>query len=197
MKNCFALLTLIFSSNVFSLTVNQPSPDFALNDTQGKTHKLSDYKGKYVVLEWVNPECPFVKKHYDSGNMPNLQKQWSTKDVVWLAINSTNPGHGDFKTPQQMNDWLKAKNAAPKASLVDSDGKVGKLYQAKTTPHMYIINPQGMLVYQGAIDDKRSAKVEDVKGAQNFVNVALNEALAGKPITASSNAPYGCTVKYQ
>ncbi len=196
MKNCFALLTLIFSSNVFSLTVNQPSPDFALSDTQGKTHKLSDYKGKYVVLEWVNPECPFVKKHYDSGNMPNLQKQWATKDVVWLAVNSTNPSHSDFKTPQQMNDWLKAKNAAPKASLVDSDGKIGKLYQAKTTPHMYIINPQGMLVYQGAIDDKRSTKVEDIKGAQNFVNVALNEVLSGKLITTSSTAPYGCTVKY-
>ena len=123
--------------------------------------KLSDYRGKYVVLEWTNPECPYVRRHYNSGNMPELQKEFGAKDVVWLTVNSTNQSSSEFKTPQQMAKWMGEKGAAPKATLIDKDSKVGKLYDARTTPHMYIIDPQGKLIYAGAIDDKRWASAED------------------------------------
>jgi len=177
-------------------TVGQPAPDFTLNDTAGKPHALSSFKGKFVVLEWTNPECPFVQKHYDSSNMQSLQKAWGGKDVVWLTINSTHPRHGDYKKPEQMASLWKQKNAAPQAILMDSDGKVGRMYQARTTPHMYIVNPQGSLVYAGGIDDKRSANPADVKTAKNYVTAALTDALAGKPVTTATSSPYGCSVKY-
>ena len=163
---------------------------------QGKAVKLSDYKGKFVVLEWTNPECPYVRRHYNSGNMPSLQKEFGAKDVVWLTVNSTNQSSSEFKSPQEMQAWMKEKGAAPKAVLIDKESKVGKLYEARTTPHMYVIDPQGRLIYAGAIDDKRSTNVADVKTAKNYVRVALEESLAGKPVSLASTSPYGCTVKY-
>lgn len=176
--------------------VGQSAPEFTLSDLSGKPVKLSDFKGRYVVLEWVNPDCPYVRRHYDSANMPALQKEAGGKKVAWLSINSTRPGHSDFKTPEQMATWTKQKSATPSATLLDGDGKVGRSYGAATTPHMYIIDPKGQLIYAGAIDDKRSASLEETKTAKNYVRLALGEALDGKPITTASTVAYGCTVKY-
>ena len=148
------------------------------------------------MLEWVNPDCPYVQKHYNSANMPALQKEFGGKQVTWLTINSTREGHSEFKTPQQMDAWMKKTGGAPAATLLDRDSKVGKLYGAVTTPHMYVIDPKGMLVYAGAIDDKRSTRMEDVKTAKNYVRAALGETMAGKPVSNASTSPYGCTVKY-
>jgi len=175
--------------------VGQLAPDFALADLAGKSVKLSALKGKHVVLEWVNPDCPYVRKHYDSANMPGLQKEYRGK-VTWLTINSTREGHSEFKSPQQMQAWMKEKDAAPAATLLDRDSKVGRLYGAVTTPHMYVIDPKGTLVYVGAIDDKRSTNPADVKTAKNYVRAALGETMAGKPVSTASTTPYGCTVKY-
>jgi hypothetical protein len=180
----------------FAVTVGQPAPDFALPDTQDKPLKLSDYAGRYVVLEWVNPDCPFVRKHYNSGNMPALQSEAGGRDVVWLAINSTHPGSSEYKSPAVMTSWLASKNARPKAMLFDRDGTVGKNFGAKTTPHMYVIDPKGRLVYAGAIDDKRSTNPDDVKTAKNYVRAALEESMAGKPVTVASTVAYGCSIKY-
>ena len=177
-------------------TVGQPAPDFSAPDLQGKAVKLSDFKGKYVVLEWVNPECPYVQKHYNSGNLPGLQKEYGAKNVTWLAINSSNPRAGDYKTPAQMQAWMKQKDGTPGATLMDESGKVGRAYGARTTPHMYIIDPQGKLIYAGAIDDRRWATESMTKGANNHVRAALGEAMAGKPVKTASTSPYGCTVKY-
>jgi len=196
----FLLLFLGFlfinSTTVLAVNPGQPAPDFTLTDVSGKTVKLSDQKGKFVVLEWVNPDCPYVQKHYNSANMQNLQKEYGGRQVVWLTINSTREGHSEFKSPQQMGGWMKEKGGAPAATLLDRDSKVGKSYGAVTTPHMYVIDPKGSLVYVGAIDDKRSTNVADVKTAKNYVRVALEESLAGKPVSTASTSPYGCTVKY-
>jgi peroxiredoxin len=180
-----------------AVSVGQPAPSFSLKDVNGKAISLADYKGKHVVLEWHNPACPFVVKHYDTNNMQALQNKYDAKETVWLSINSTNPKHQDFMSNDKLAKYIADKKVASDAYLVDSDGKVGQMYGAKTTPHMFIIDPQGKLIYNGAIDDKRSAKTEDVKGAKNFVVAALDEAKSGKPVSAASNAPYGCSVKYQ
>ena len=177
-------------------SVGQAAPDFSAPDLAGKPVKLSDYRGKFVVLEWVNPECPYVRRHYDSGNMPTLQKEVASKDVVWLQVNSSSQASGEFTPPDRMAKWLGDKGAAPKASLIDQDGKVGKLYSARTTPHMYVIDPQGRLVYAGAIDDKRSASTADTKNANNYVRAALADAMAGKAVATPATSPYGCSVKY-
>ena len=192
----FLPLVLAFAAGAVAAASSTVAPDFALTDATGKTVKLSDYRGKYVVLEWTNPECPFVRKHYDSGNMQGLQKEWGARDVVWLAVNSTNQSSYEFKTAAQMKDWMAAKGAAQKAVLIDSDSATGRAYAARTTPHMFIIDPAGSIVYNGAIDDKRSANPADVKIANNYVRAALTEALAGKPVTVASTTPYGCSVKY-
>lgn len=176
--------------------VGQPAPDFSALDTTGKTVKLSDFKGKHVVLEWTNPGCPFVVKHYGSGNMPALQKEFTGKGVVWLAINSTETGSADYRKPADLATWLASQKATPTATLMDESGRIGKAYGARTTPHMYIVNPQGVLVYAGGIDSIPSAQVEDIKTATNYVRQSLNEALAGKPISAAVTRPYGCSVKY-
>ena len=189
-------LTLAAAPAAWAAKVGQAAPDFSAPDLQGKPVKLSDYKGKYVVLEWVNPDCPYVRRHYNSGNIPSLQKELGAKDVVWLSVNSTRESHSEFKTPQEMGKWMKEKGGAPKATLIDKDSKVGKLYDARTTPHMYIVDPQGKLIYAGAIDDKRWASVETTKQAKNHVRSALSEAMAGKPVSVSATSPYGCTVKY-
>jgi hypothetical protein len=177
-------------------TIGQPAPDFALPDVHDKPLKLSDFAGKYVVLEWTNPDCPFVRKHYNSGNMPALQGEATAREVVWLTINSTNPQSSEYKTPAVMQGWMDGKKAKPKAVLFDRDGAAGHAYGAKTTPHMYVIDPKGKLVYMGAIDDKRSANPDDVKTAKNYVRVALDEAMSGKPVTMASTVPYGCSIKY-
>jgi len=193
------LITLVMTlaSNVaLAASAGQAAPDFAVTDSAGKSVRLSDYQGKFVVLEWTNPDCPFVQKHYNSANMPALQKEWGAKDVVWLTVNSTNRSSSEFKTGAQMNAWMQAHGAAQKAVLIDGDSATGMKYAAKTTPHMFVIDPKGDIVYAGAIDDKRSTRPEDTKTATNYVRVALNEAMAGKPVTTPNTTPYGCTVKY-
>ena len=184
-----------FSSQAIA-KVGQAAPAFTLTDIAGKTHSLADFKGETVVLEWVNPECPFVEKHYESGNLPALQKAAAADGVVWLLINSGRKGaQGDF-APDKVTAWSKQMGAAPAAYMRDQDGKVGKLYGAKTTPQMFVINREGVLVYDGAIDSIRSADKADIKQAQNYITGALAALKAGKPVTPASTKPYGCSVKY-
>jgi peroxiredoxin len=180
----------------FAASAGQAAPDFTVTDSTGKAVRLSDFKGKFVVLEWTNPECPFVRKHYDSANMQSLQKEWGAKDVVWLSVNSTNQSSFEYKTGAQMNSWMQAQGAAQKAVLIDSNSATGRQYAAKTTPHMFVVDPKGQIVYAGAIDDKRSARPEDVKTSSNYVRLALSEAMAGKPVSTPNTTPYGCSVKY-
>jgi peroxiredoxin len=179
-----------------AVTAGAPAPAFTITDTSGNSVQLGDYKGRYVVLEWTNPECPFVRKHYSSGNMQALQKEFAGRDVAWLAINSTNASHSEFRTPRQMSDWMKSQAAAPAATLVDSASEMARAYSARTTPHMFVIDPAGKVIYNGAIDDKRSANLADVKSANNYVRAALGEAMSGKPVTVGVTTPYGCSVKY-
>lgn len=176
--------------------VGQPAPAFKITDTSGKAVSLADFKGKHVVLEWVNPGCPFVQKHYDSGNMPATQKNARGKDVVWLSVSSTSRDAGDYRAPADLAGWLQKKGASPSATLMDDDGKVGRSYGARTTPHMYVIDPQGKLIYAGAIDSKPSTDIGDLKTATNYVNQALGEALAGKPVSKAQTQAYGCSIKY-
>jgi peroxiredoxin len=176
--------------------VGKEAPDFVLTDTNGKTHHLSDYKGKYVVLEWYQPDCPFVRKHYNSGNMQALQKEYVSKGVVWLSIDSSAAGQEGNYPPDRLNQIATKTGSIRTALLLDADGKVGHLYGAKTTPDMYIINPQGILVYQGAIDDKPSTDLGDVRTARNYVKTALNAVMAGQSVATTSTRPYGCSVKY-
>ena len=178
-------------------SVGQGAPDFTLTDTSGKTVRLSDFKGKHVVLEWNNPGCPFVRKHYDSANMQTLQKESAGKGVVWLAVNSTDTAHPDYLAPAKLGQWMVDQKAAPSATLMDQSGAVGKSYGARTTPHMYVVNPQGTLIYAGGIDSIPSASTADIKTATNYVRVGLNEALAGKPLSKPTTQPYGCSVKYK
>ena len=179
-----------------SASVGQSAPVFELMDTQGKSVKLSDFKGRHVVLEWTNPGCPFVVKHYGSQNMQGLQKEAAAKSVVWLSISSTAQGHADHLAPAALAAQYKQWGAAATAMLMDDSGQVGRAYGARTTPHMYIIDPKGVLVYAGGIDDKRTANPEDVKTAKNFVRAALAESLAGKAVSTPTATPYGCSVKY-
>ena len=168
-----------------------------MNDTNGKIINLADYKGRTVVLEWHNPACPFVKKHYDSTNMQALQSKYTKDGVIWLAVSSTEPTHQDYRKPGVLNALLKTANAAPTAYLMDESGATGNAYGARTTPHMYIINTQGVLVYAGGIDDKRTANIADIKTARNHVAAALDEMKAGKSISVPTTTPYGCSVKYK
>jgi peroxiredoxin len=196
-KMALAGAALALASAVHAnVAVGQAAPNFSAADTAGRAHQLSDFKGKYVVLEWVNPGCPFVRKHYDSANMQGTQKDAAGKGVVWLAVNSTASGHGDYKAPAAMSDWMKSQSAAATATLMDSDGKVGKAYGARTTPHMYVIDPGGKLIYAGAIDSKPTANPADTKSATNYVKQALAEAMAGKPVSQATTQAYGCSVKY-
>jgi peroxiredoxin len=178
-------------------TVNDAAPPFSAQTSAGKTLNLADYKGKYVVLEWVNPNCPFVKKHYDSGNMQTLQKEAADKGVVWLSVASNSKTAREYSNPDELNAWNKEKNGFATAILMDSDGKVGRAYGARATPHMYVVDPQGKLIYAGAIDSKASANPADIKTSTNYVGQALNEALAGKAVSKSTSTPYGCSIKYQ
>ncbi len=177
-------------------TVGETAPEFSLPNAEGRAQVLSAQRGKYVVLEWVNPECPFVRKHYGSGNMQALQRRFTADGVVWWSINSSAPGKQGHLTPKTAGAFLAHQQAAPTALLLDPDGRVGQLYGAKTTPHMFIINPEGRLIYAGAIDDRASADPADIEGATNYVAQALEEARAGRPVSASRTKPYGCSVKY-
>jgi peroxiredoxin len=189
---------LLPMQNAFAAAVvGQASPDFSLTDTSGKTVRLSDFKGKHVVLEWNNPGCPFVRKHYNTANMQTLQKEAAGKGVVWLAVNSTEKTHTDYMTPQVLGKWMVEQKASPTATLMDESGDVGKAYGARTTPHMYVVNPQGVLVYAGGIDSIPSASVDDIKTATNYVRQTMNEVMAGKAVSTPTTRPYGCSVKYK
>jgi alkyl hydroperoxide reductase subunit AhpC len=192
----FAVSAAFSAAALGAAVVGQPAPAFEVTDLSGKPVRLADYKGKTVVLEWINFGCPFVMKHYNSGNMQALQKKYAS-DVVWLAVNSTHKGHTDYAEPARLTGQLKQFGAQPAGYLMDEPGTMGLAYGAKTTPHMYIIDPQGKVVYNGAIDDKRSTNPADVKGAKNYVVAALDELKAGKPVSQASTAPYGCTIKYR
>jgi alkyl hydroperoxide reductase subunit AhpC len=192
----FSAASLLSAPAHATAVPGQPAPAFTVTDLSGKPVRLDDYKGKTVVLEWINFGCPFVMKHYNSGNMQALQKKYAN-DVVWLAVNSTNRNHSDWADPGPLNAQLKQLGAAPARYLVDEPGTVGQAYGAKTTPHMYIIDPTGKVVYNGAIDDKRSTNPADVKSSKNYVVAALDELKAGKPVSTPSTAPYGCTIKYK
>ena len=188
-------MALVVSSQA-AVTIGSPAPDFALTDMQGKVHRLSDYKGKTVVLEWVNPECPFVMKHYRSGNIPRTQKAATADGVIWLSINTGEPGAQGVYDPARQAKWAERMQASPTTYLRDPDGQVGRLYGAKTTPHLFVITAEGALVYNGAIDSIRSAEVEDITKAENYVRSALAAVKAGRPVAKATSQPYGCSVKY-
>jgi peroxiredoxin len=177
--------------------VGTPAPDFELRDTNGKPVRLADFRGQHVVLEWTNPGCPYVRKHYDSGNMPATQRYATGRGVVWLSINSTERTSYDWREPAQLVAWQKERQAASTALLMDEDGVAGKAYGARTTPHLYIVDPQGRLVYAGGIDSIPSSNPDDIRKATNYVRVGLDEALAGKPLTTAVSRPYGCAIKYK
>jgi hypothetical protein len=196
MKMLAALAFAVPGLALASALPGKAAPDFTVTDLDGKPVKLADYKGKTVVLEWHNFGCPFVQKHYRSGNMQALQKKYG-KDVAWLAVNSTTRTASDWMEPGPLKAELDRFGAKPAGYLVDEPGAMGLAYGAKVTPHMYIIDPQGKVVYNGAIDDKRSTNPDDVKTSKNYVAAALDEMKAGKPITVASSTPYGCTIKYR
>ncbi len=181
---------------IASVTIDKPAPDFVLKDIEGKEHKLSEFKGKYVVLEWVNYDCPFVKKHYSSGNMQKLQSVYTKKDVIWLSICSSAPGKQGHFPIADLKKRMESEKAVPTAYLLDESGTVGKLYGAKTTPHMFVVDPKGVLRYAGAIDDTPSTKSSDIAASTNFVSSSLDALMAGKSIATKSSTPYGCSVKY-
>ena len=197
MKKLAAFVFATLAATAFAAApVGQSAPGFTATDLAGKPVSLADYKGKTVVLEWHNFGCPFVQKHYRSGNMQSLQKKYGA-DVVWLAVNSTHKSSSDYTAPARLESQLQGFNAAPARYLMDEPGAMGMAYGAKTTPHMYIIDPAGKVVYNGAIDDKRSTNLDDVKTAKNYVAAALDEMMAGKPVSIATTTPYGCTVKYR
>jgi peroxiredoxin len=177
--------------------VGEAAPDFTATDTQGQTHSISDYKGKIIVLEWFNHGCPFVKKYYNSKNMQNLQKTYAEKGIIWLSICSSAPGKQGYQTTEEANTTVRAKEIKAAAIILDPDGHIGRKYGAKTTPHMFIINTEGTLVYNGAIDDKPSTKVSEIESAQNYVRSALEEIMAGEEVSTPTSIPYGCSVKYK
>jgi alkyl hydroperoxide reductase subunit AhpC len=177
--------------------IGEPAPDFTATASNGKTYRLSGYRGKFVVLEWHNNGCPYVGKHYNSGNMQRLQKQWIARGVVWFTVISSAPGQQGYVTASEENDYLTKMQAAPTAALLDPTGEVGHLYDAKTSPQMVVINPQGVVIYDGAIDDRPTTDLSDIPGALNYVNLALEQAIAGKPVETPTTRPYGCSVKYR
>jgi len=197
----FVSYLIVFAISVLTAhagaVVGEQAPEFTLTGIDGNQYALEDYRGKYVVLEWINHDCPFVRKHYDTGNMQALQSTYTDKDVVWLSICSSAPRTQGHYEPEEHQQILSKKNAAPTALLLDESGDVGRAYGAKTTPHMYIIDPDGKLIYQGAIDDIPSTRSSDVPDAKNYVQLTLNASMNGKPIPRTSTRPYGCSIKYR
>jgi peroxiredoxin len=184
------------ASSVLAAAAGQPAPDFTLTDTHGKAVHLSDYRGKYVVLEWTNPDCPFVQRHYNSRNMPGLQKEWGARDVTWLSIASSSRDSREYKSAAQLNAWMGAHEGSQKAVLIDSDSATARLYAAKTTPHMFVINPDARIVYAGAIDDRPRASAEETGKAKNYVRTALTAATGGSNVDPANTTPYGCSIAY-
>jgi peroxiredoxin len=176
--------------------VGAPAPAFTATDSRGQTDSLAAYHGKYVVLEWHNQGCPYTRKHYVSGNMQALQKEWTAKGVAWFTVISSAPGQQGYVSSNEENAYLEKMHAAPTAVLMDPEGKLGRLYNAKTTPQMIVINPAGVLIYDGAIDNRPTPDVDDIRGADNYVSDALTDAMAGKPVATAYTRPYGCAVKY-
>jgi peroxiredoxin len=192
-----ALVTAFaFTLSASAAKVGDTAPDFTGTDTHGQQQKLSSYRGKFVVLEWTNNGCPFTKKHYESGNMQSLQKEWTAKGVVWLTILSSAPGEQGYMTASEENAYIAKVHADPTAAILDPKGTIGREYEARTTPHMFVIDPSGKLIYAGAIDDHATTDPDDIKSSKNYVSEALSEAIAGKPVAVSSTRPYGCSVKY-
>jgi len=192
-----SLIFLNLTSERDVVTVGQPAPDFEVADAYGNIHSLSDFEGQYVILEWLNHDCPFVRKHYDGDNMQRLQKKYTEQDVVWLSVISSAPGTQGYLEPESAREITESKNAAPTAVLLDVDGEMGRAYDARVTPHMYIINPEGILEYNGAIDDKPTARVRDLEDAHNYLEVAMTSLMNGDAVEVTTNTPYGCTVKYE
>ncbi len=192
----FLALVMFAPLLIGAARIGEPAPDFTATASNGKTIRLSDYRGKFVVLEWHNNGCPYVRKHYHSGNMQRLQKQWTARGVVWFTIISSAPDKQGYVTASEENDYLARMQAAPTAALLDPTGEIGHLYGAKTSPQMVVINPQGMVIYDGAIDDRPTTDLGDIPGATNYVNLALEQAMAGKPVETPATRPYGCSVKY-
>jgi peroxiredoxin len=186
----------MLESAAWAVSIGGSAPDFTGTDSQGRTRTLSDSRGKFVVLEWHNNGCPYTQKHYTSGNMQRLQKEWTAKGVIWFTIISSVPKTQGYVTAAEENAYMAKMNAAPTAAILDSTGQIGKLYSAKTTPQMIIINPQGSIIYDGAIDDHPSSDVSDIARSKNYVSAALQEATVGKTVSVSSTRPYGCSVKY-
>jgi peroxiredoxin len=191
------LATLAVTLVAYAVRVGNAAPDFTGTDSNGKTQKLSEYHGKYVVLEWTNNGCPYTQKHYESGNMQALQKEWTAKGVVWLTVLSSATGEQGYMTASQENAYVSKEHAAPTAVILDPTGVIGHAYEAKTTPHMFVIDPSGKLIYAGAIDDHATTDPEDIKSSKNYVSDALSESMAGKPVATAYTRPYGCSVKYQ
>jgi peroxiredoxin len=199
-KTILTIFTSLIAGAVFAFDppqVGSVAPDFSLTDAKGNPHSLSQYKGKYVVLEWFNPECPFVKKHYGGGHMQNLQKEFTGKGVAWLTIDSNAPGTEGSLSADAAGKIMTSWKTRQTALLLDPEGKAGRAYGAKNTPSMVIINPEGKIVYQGAIDSKATPNPADIPNSTNYVKVALDESLAGRPVTTSTTKPYGCSVKYK
>jgi peroxiredoxin len=187
--------TALFAAD--SPPVGSTAPDFSVTDSKGKTQSVSQYKGKTVVLEWFNPECPFVKKHYGSGNMQKLQEEFTGKGVVWLTIDSSAPGLEGNLSAEQAEKKIAEWKTKQTALLLDPDGKAGRTYGAKNTPHMFVINPEGKIIYEGAIDSKATPNPADIASSTNYVKAALEESLGGKPVSNATTKPYGCSVKYK
>jgi alkyl hydroperoxide reductase subunit AhpC len=193
---CGLAFATLLAGLCYAQKVGAPAPDFKATDSNGRMRQLSEYRGKYVVLEWHNNGCPFTRKHYESGNMQRLQKEWTSRGAIWFTVISSATGQQGYVTAAQENEYLKRMNAVPTAALLDPQGDVGRLYAAKTTPHMFIINPDGVLIYDGAIDNKSTTDQSDIATATNYVSQALGEAMAGKAISTPTSRPYGCSVKY-
>ena len=202
MKRLFAqvflciLLLAAAQIAVSAVKVGQPAPDFSGTASDGKSYHLADYRGKLVVLEWHNNGCPYTRKHYNSGNMQNLQKQWTARGVVWFTVISSAPGKQGYVNANDENTYMSKMGAAPTAALLDPTGAIGHSYDAKTTPQMIVINPQGVIVYDGAIDNRPTSDLKDIQGATNYVTLALEQSLAGKNVDVAATRPYGCSVKY-
>jgi peroxiredoxin len=199
-KTILTIFTSLVATAVFAFDpppVGSAAPDFSLTDAKGKTHSLSQYKGKYVVLEWFNPECPFVKKHYGSSNMQKLQQEYTGKGVVWLTIDSNAPGTEGNITSEEAQKITASWKTHQTALLLDPEGKAGRAYGAKNTPNMVVIDPEGKIAYEGAIDSKRTPNPADIPSSTNYVKAALDESLAGKPVSNPTTKPYGCSVKYK